>query len=119
MPPSSYSKKNLSRLFDESQLKDRLFVSFPDVVQFRTLQSCAVDAPELEIFNPNPHPGLTSNPDPKSAGLDVLAQEVLGQHVGHRWVNVNNTKARAKKDGSYQPNLILTNKQQRGDNLVK
>ena len=39
----SYSKKDPSRLFDESQLKDRLFVSFLDVVQFRTLQSCAVD----------------------------------------------------------------------------
>ena len=40
---------------------------------------------------------VTFNPDPKSAGLDVLGQQVLGQHVGHRWVNVNNTKARAKK----------------------
>ena len=32
----SYMKKNPSRLFDESQLKDRLFVSFLDVGQFRT-----------------------------------------------------------------------------------
>ena len=60
---------------------------------------------------------VTSNPDPKSAGLDVLGQQVLGQHFGHGWVNVNNTKARAKKDGSYQPNLISTNKQQRGRHL--
>ena len=39
----SYLKKNPSRLFDESQLKDRLSLSFLDVVQFRTFQSCAVD----------------------------------------------------------------------------
>ena len=39
---------------------------------------------------------VTSNPDPKSAGLDVLGQQVLGQHVGHGWVNVNNTKSGTK-----------------------
>ena len=64
----SYLKKKPSCLFDESQLKDRLFISFLDVVQIRAFQSCAGDvfcsscpfqelpASELDIFNPNPHP---------------------------------------------------------------
>ena len=61
----SHLKKKPSCLFDESHLKDRLFISFLDVVQFRAFQSCAGDvfcssclspelpASELEIFNPN------------------------------------------------------------------